>query len=72
MDDTFSARKQDPQTMLSERYDIHPKVNFAFEPMINNQMLFFECLFVKDCNNLEVEAYKNQHTGVNIFISPLT
>ena len=64
MDDTFAVTKQDPQIMLSELNNIHPQVNFTFEPMVNNQMPFLDCLVIREGNNLEVKVYKKPtHTG---------
>ena len=64
VDDTFVVTKQDPQIMLSELNNIHPQVNFTFEPMVNNQMPFLDCLVIREGNNLEVKVYKKPtHTG---------
>ena len=64
VDDTFVITKQDPQTMLSELNNIHPQVNFTFEPMENNKMPFLDCLVIREDNNLEVKVYKKPtHTG---------
>ena len=50
--------------MLSELNNIHPQVNFTFEPMVNNQMPFLDCLVIREGNNLEVKVYKKPtHTG---------
>merc|ERR1711947_46824 len=44
--------------------NIHPQVNFTFEPMVNNQMPFLDCLIIREGNNLEVKVYtKPTHTG---------
>ena len=56
--DTFSVTKHDPQIMLSELNNIHLQVNFIFEPMVNNQMPFLDCLVIREGNNLEVKVYK--------------
>ena len=64
VDDTFVVTKKDPQIMLSELNNIHPQVNFTFEPMVNNQMPFLDCLVIREGNNLEVKVYKKPtHTG---------
>ena len=47
MDDTFVVTKQDPQIMLSELNNIHPQVRFTFEPMVNNEMSFFNCSVIR-------------------------
>ena len=71
MDDTFDVTKPDPQIMLLELNNIHQQLNFTFEPMVNNQMPFFDCLVIREGKNLEVKVYKKQHTRVNTFITLL-
>ena len=67
VDDTFVVTKKDPQIMLSELNNIHPQENFTFEPMVNNQMPFLDCLVIREGNNLEVKVYKKPtHTGQHI------
>ena len=56
---------------VEELNNIHPQVNFTFEPMVNNQMPFLDCLFIREGNNLEVKLSENQRTRVNTFIRPL-
>ena len=58
VDDTFVITKQDPRIMLSELNNIHSQVNFTFEPMVNNQMPFLDCLVIRKGNNLEVKVCK--------------
>ena len=38
--------------------------NFTFETMVNNQMLFLGCLFIRESDNVEVKVYeKPTHRG---------
>ena len=67
VDDTSAQLKQYMQTMLSKINNIHSKVNFTFEPMIDNQIPFLESLFCKKGNNLKVKVDKKSKTLVNSF-----
>ena len=58
--------------MLLELHDDHLQVNFSFEPMLNNQMPFLDCLVIREGNNFEVKVYKNQQTRVDTFITLLS
>ena len=72
MDDTFVVTKQDQHIMLTELKNIPPQVNFTFEPIVNNQMPFLDCLAIREGNNLEVKVYKKQQRRrVNTFITRL-
>ena len=71
MDNTFVVTKQDPQIMLSGLKNIHPQVNFTFEPMVNNQMPFWTVWSLERVAIWKGRFIKNQRTQVNTFITPL-
>ena len=56
VDGNFVVTKQDPHIMLSDLNNIHPQVNFTFEPMVNNLMPFLGCLVIR------VEAPQGEST----------